>query len=103
MKLPGIIRTPLRLGILLALAPAAAAGEFTPLSRVTEVTVYRDGALVTREARVNVPAGDHRILLKEIPSVADPNSLRVTGTGSGGMAIGGVELSQEFRAPNLSP
>ena len=96
------------LSILSILIPAAlpicaAAAEYSPASHVTEIVVYRDGALVTREARLTLPPGDHRVLLKEIPAVADPNSVRVTGTGTGGMGIGGVEVSREFREPNLTP
>ena len=81
----------------------AGAAELKPASRVIGVTVYRDGALVTRESKVSLTPGDHRILLEEIPSVADPNSVRVTGSGAGGMTLGGVEVSQEFRAANLTP
>ena len=87
----------------LAMPSPAPAAVFSPHSRVTEVTVYRDGALVTREAHLTLPAGDHPIKLTEIPAVADPDSVRVTGTGTGGMSIGGVEVSQEFRQPNLTP
>ena len=79
------------------------AAEFHPDSKVTELTVYRDGALVTREAKVMLPAGDHRIVLQEIPAVADPNSVRVSGVGTGGMMIGGVEVTQDFRPANLTP
>ncbi|MCI0656210.1 MAG: mucoidy inhibitor MuiA family protein, partial [Acidobacteria bacterium] len=55
------------------------------------------------EAKVTLPAGDHRIVLQEIPAVADPNSVRVTGMGTGGMTIGGVEIAQDFRPANLTP
>jgi len=85
------------------LSGASLAAEFSPDSKVTELTVYRDGALVTREAKVTLPAGDHRIVLREIPAVADPNSVRVSGMGTGGMTIGGVEVTQDFRAANLTP
>ncbi len=91
------------LALLPLCAGLAGASEFKPVSRVTQVTVYRDGALVTRETKLTLPPGDHRILLEEIPSVADPNSVRITGTGSGGLTLGGVEVSQEFRAANLTP
>ena len=86
-----------------ALPVCAAAAEVSPSSHVTEVVVYRDGALVTREARLTLPPGDHRVLLKEIPAVADPGSVRITGTGTAGMGIGGVEVSREFREPDLTP
>jgi len=79
------------------------ASEFSPLSRVVEVIVYRQQALVTRESHVTLPPGDHRVVLKEIPSVADPNSVRVAGTGTGGITVGGVEVRQEFRPPSLTP
>jgi uncharacterized protein (TIGR02231 family) len=85
------------------LSSASFAAEFHPDSKVTEVTVYRDGTLVTREAKVTLPVGNHRILLQEIPAVADPNSVRVSGVGTGGMTIGGVEMAQDFRPANLTP
>ena len=36
-------------------------------------------------------------------AVADPDSVRVSGTGSAGIEIGGVEVQEAFRQPNLSP
>ncbi|PYQ09600.1 MAG: hypothetical protein DMH00_12740 [Acidobacteria bacterium] len=90
------------LPVVLSISGAVAA-ESTPASHVTQVTLYRDGALVSREAQVTLSPGDHHVLLKEIPSVADPNSVRVTGAGTAGMVIGGVEVSQDFRPANLTP
>jgi N-terminal domain of unknown function (DUF4140) len=71
------IRSGLSVGLLAGMLSSHCLGaEFSPDSKVTDLTVYRDGALVTREARVTLPAGDHRVVLREIPSVADPNSVR---------------------------
>ncbi|HEV8374878.1 MAG TPA: mucoidy inhibitor MuiA family protein [Candidatus Polarisedimenticolia bacterium] len=90
--------------LLVLLGPeAAAASDFSPASKVVGVTVFRDGALVAREARVTLPPGDHRVVLKEIPSVADPDSVRVNGSGTGGMTLGGVEITRDFRPPQLTP
>jgi hypothetical protein len=89
-----------------ALAPragTAVAAELKPQSSVAEVTVYRDAALVAREARVTLPPGSHRVVLEGIPCVADPDSVRVIGTGPSGIEIGGVEVRQEFRQPALTP
>lgn len=97
------VRRPVCAALVLLGAGLAGAAEFRPASRVTGVTVYREGALVTREAKLTLPPGDHRILLEEIPSVADPNSVRITGVGNGGLILGGVEVSQEYRAANLTP
>src|SRR5213593_2997111 len=86
-----------------SLAAGPAAAEFTPASRVIEVTVYRQAALVTREARVALPPGDHRVILTGLPDIADPSSVRVSGSGSAGIQIGGLEVRQDFGQPNLSP
>jgi prefoldin subunit 5 len=88
---------------LLAVVSAAGAAEFTPESRVAEVTVYRQGALVTRESRLSPPPGSHRVVLQGLPCVADPDSVRVSGSGSAGLEIGGIEVQQEFRLPSLTP
>jgi uncharacterized protein (TIGR02231 family) len=85
------------------LAGAAAAAELTPESRVVEVTVYRQAALVTREARLTLPPGDHTIVLDRLPAVADPDSVRVSGTGPADIQIGGVEVQKEFQPPDLTP
>src|SRR5881397_1151969 len=82
---------------------AAGAAEYSPESRVSQVTVYRQGALVTREARLSLPPGSHRILLQGLPCVAAPDSVRASGTGAGGIEIGGIEVLQEFHQPSLSP
>lgn len=99
-------RTNTRLLVLCSLvlsAPAAMTAEFTPDSRVAEVTVYRQGVLVTRNARVSLPPGSHRVVLQGLPCVADPDSVRVSGLGSAGFEIGGIEVRQEFREPSLTP
>lgn len=103
--------------MLLMEIPPSRADELTPPSRVVEVTVYRASgpihrpqavlprgqALVTREARLSVPAGDHKIILAEIPAVADPDSIRVSGSGAAGTTIGGIEVREAFREPQHTP
>ena len=79
------------------------AAELAPESRVTEVTVYRQGTLVTREARLSLPPGSHRVVLQGLPCVAEPDSVRASGDGAAGIEIGGVEVQQEFRQPSLTP
>lgn len=51
-------------------------------SKVTEVTVYSDRALVTRNTVVDLQAGERTIVLSGLPSCIDPASIQVTGTGS---------------------
>ncbi|HJQ58312.1 MAG TPA: mucoidy inhibitor MuiA family protein, partial [Vineibacter sp.] len=84
-------------GIALVLAlvafvvPAHAADVVAP-SRVEAVTVYPDGASVTRRASVELPAGPSTIVLKGLPPTIDPASLRVAGEGTARLAIGSVEI-----------
>src|SRR3989442_14702298 len=82
---------------------SSAASEMAADSRVSAVTVYRGQALVTREARCSLPPGNHRVVLAALPCVADPDSVRASGSGSGDLEIGGVEMRQEFREPELTP
>jgi len=87
-----------------AMMPVATlrADDLVPMSRVTAVTVYRQQALVSREARLTLPPGDGRIVLEDLPSVVDPNSFRVSGRGASGIEIRGVEVRQQFREPGHS-
>ena len=87
----------------IALPAFSVAAELKADSRVTAVTVYRQGTLVSREARLTLPPGEHRVVLSELPSVADPSSVRVSGSGAAGIEIRGVEVRQQFREPSLSP
>jgi uncharacterized protein (TIGR02231 family) len=89
--------------VLVAIPGLVAVAELSPDSRVVEAIVYRSQALITRQARLTLPPGEHRVVLKELPSVADPDSVRVTGSGSTGIEIGGVEVRQEFRQPETTP
>jgi uncharacterized protein (TIGR02231 family) len=73
-----------------AVAPAHAA-DLDAESHIDAVTVYPDGAMVTRLAEVNLPQGATTLLLKGLPAVLDPASLRVEATADGSLAIGAVE------------
>jgi len=51
-------------------------------SRITEVTVYTDRAMVTREAAVALKGGDQSVLIDNLPQSIDPNSIQVSGKGA---------------------
>lgn len=74
-----------------ALAGPTWAAEIEAASRVDTVTVYPDGASVTRIAIVELPTGASTIVLKGLPATIDPASLRVAGKATGAMSIGAVE------------
>lgn len=61
--------------------------ELTPQSRIDAVTVYLQGADVVRAATVEIPAGEHQVILKDLPANIDPQSIRVEGAGEAGKAF----------------
>ncbi|HKU99434.1 MAG TPA: mucoidy inhibitor MuiA family protein [Vineibacter sp.] len=77
--------------IAFAAFPALAA-DIEAASRVDTVTVYPDGASVTRRANVTLPAGASTVVLKGLPASIDPASIRVAGEGSTAFTIGSVEI-----------
>lgn len=77
----------------LAPLPALAA-DFEVGSRIDGVTVFPDGASVTRRFAVDVPAGEHVLVLNDLPLGADPGSLRVAGMGDGRLTVGSVDARQ---------
>src|SRR5258708_5829737 len=60
-------------------AARAQAADLDASSAVDAVTVYPDGASVTRVITLDLPAGDHSAVLKDFPLALDPSSLRVEG------------------------
>src|SRR5581483_8918004 len=60
----------------LAVTPAGAA-DLDVSSAVDAVTVYPDGASVTRIITFDLPAGDNTLVAKDFPLTLDPSSLRV--------------------------
>jgi uncharacterized protein (TIGR02231 family) len=76
--------------VIFALAtPAAAQTEIT--SAIESVTVYPDGATVTRRIRVDLPQGDSILRAVDFPPTLDPASLRVEGEARAKLTIGGID------------
>jgi uncharacterized protein (TIGR02231 family) len=59
-------------------------------SRIEAVTVFPDGAVVTRGADIDVGAGPSVLAFKNLPNDLDPTSLRVAGLADSDMAIDSV-------------
>jgi uncharacterized protein (TIGR02231 family) len=81
-----------------ASAPVAAA-EIESASRIDSVTVYPDGASVTRVIRADLPAGVSTLLIPDFPLTLDPSSLRVQGEGNASFVIGAVDARRPRPAP----
>ncbi len=65
-------------------------------SRINQVTVYTQGALISRSAALKLSEGAQRVVLPEIIPQVDENSLRVSGEGSAQVKILGAYFKKEF-------
>jgi uncharacterized protein (TIGR02231 family) len=87
----------------LAVTPAGAT-DLDVSSAVDAVTVYPDGASVTRVITFDLPAGDNTLVAKDFPLTLDPSSLRVEGEGGTKLTIGSIDTRPPRPVPpaNLS-
>ena len=80
---------------LVALAALAAtptrAANLEASSSIDTVTVYPDGASVTRVIAVDLPAGDNTVVVSDFPLGLDRASLRVEGEADAKLAIGAID------------
>jgi uncharacterized protein (TIGR02231 family) len=70
-------------------APAVAQTDVT--SSIDAVTVYPDGATVTRVIHVGLLQGDSVLRARDFPPGLDPASLRVEGDAQARLVIGGID------------
>ena len=62
---------------------------------ITDVTVYADRALVTRRAHISLEAGEHTLLVNNLPQFVR-KSLRASGQGPQGTRILNVDIGTTF-------
>ncbi len=70
---------------------SVSAAEVPATSKVGAVTVFPVGAEVTRTAKVKLVAGEHTVILTDLPASTMPNSIRVEGKATGKLEIGSVD------------
>lgn len=71
-------------------------------SRITAVTVYPDGAKLTREVRFTAPAaGSHELLVTDLPYDSDPGLIRLAP--SEGLQVGAFALRADRLPPREDP
>lgn len=77
----------------LFLAPSLASAAETELaSRIDRVTIYPDGAVVTRLGKAELLQGVSQVVLRGLPATIDPASIRIEGKGSGAFSVGAVDV-----------
>lgn len=75
-----------------SLTPLALAADIALPNRIDAVTVFPDAAAVTRIGEVKVPQGQHVVLLRGLPAMIDPASIRIEGAGDGQLVIGSADV-----------
>ena len=85
-------------------AAQAQAADLDAISAVDAVTVYPDGASVTRVIQLDLPAGDTTLVAKDFPLTLDTSSLRVEGDAGAKLTVGAIDARPPRAAPpvNLS-
>src|SRR3954451_19659329 len=81
--------------VLIFAAVPALAGEIDVRSAIDSVTVYPDGATVTRTISIDLPQGDTTLIARDFPPELDTSSLRVEGETAAPVVIGAIDA----RAP----
>jgi uncharacterized protein (TIGR02231 family) len=76
---------------------SAEAAEFSPTSKIDAVTVFPQGADVVRVLEIDVPVGEHSLILKDLPQTVDPQSIRVEGASDGSLLVGSVDTRNKFQ------
>ena len=70
---------------------SALADEINSTSRISSVMVFPRGAQVTRVINVDLPAGEHQLMVKDLPADLQAQSLRIEGAGIAPIIIGAVD------------
>lgn len=85
--------------VTMAAASPSWAADLDANSAIDTVTVYPDGATVTRIITVDLPPGDSTLVAKDFPLGLDSSSIRVEGEGSAKLTIGTIDA----RTPRAAP
>jgi len=80
----------------------ARAADIEAASTVDAVTVYPDGASVTRVITLDLPAGENTLVAKDFPLGLDAASLRVEGEAATRLVIGAIDAKPPRAAPPVT-
>ena len=85
-----------------AIALPAWASDVDATSAIDSVTVYPDGASVTRVITLDLPSGDSTLVAKDFPLALDASSLRVEGEAGAKLTIGPIDARPPRAAPPVN-
>lgn len=85
--------------VTMAMASPSWAANVDATSAIDTVTVYPDGATVTRIINVDLPSGESTLVAKDFPLALDTSSIRVEGEGGAKLTIGTIDARPPRAAP----
>lgn len=85
-----------------ALAVPSWAADVDATSAIDNVTVYPDGATVTRVIAIDLASGDSTLVAKDFPLSLDPSSLRVEGEAGAKLTIETIDARPPRAAPPVN-
>jgi len=85
--------------VTMAMASPSWAADLDANSAIDTVTVYPDGATVTRIISIDLPSGDSTLVAKDFPLGLDSSSIRVEGEGGAKLTIGTIDARPPRAAP----
>ncbi len=65
-------------------------------TQITAVTVYTDRALVTRQGMISLTGTERQLVVSNLPTTLDPESVRVSGKGSVAVKLQGVTVDRQY-------
>jgi uncharacterized protein (TIGR02231 family) len=83
-------------------APVAHPADIVAALVIDKVTVYRDSAIVTRTGRVEIPAGEHRLIVRGLSERVEPATLRLSAE-SRNLKLAGVEVQRIVEGDLVNP
>ncbi len=85
----------------LLLGLLAAVSLFAVSSSIDRVVVFPDRATVVRKASITIPSsGEHDFEIPGIPPSADASTVRLSGSGTGGLTFGAVQMTKNYLPPD---
>ncbi|MEY9179413.1 uncharacterized protein (TIGR02231 family) [Bradyrhizobium sp. USDA 326] len=85
-----------------AASSSSCAANVEANSAIDTVTVYPDGATVTRVISLDLASGDSTLVAKDFPLSLDPSSLRVEGEAGAKLTIGTIDARPPKAAPPVN-
>jgi len=72
------------------------AADIKVQTRIDAVTVFPSGAEITRAGETTLTAGEHVLIIEDLPAGIDGDSIRVEGELTGAVEIGSIDTKQIF-------